>query len=244
MTVEFKTVDEALDFYWDQMLTDPATTLVGVEAMLVSTPVTHERYPHLEFYRACCFLYLGQLQEALEALDLLLDKAFNVGDQHQQRRVQNSRGMVLKSLGRFDEAAQALEASAELCQVLKMPEAEIPVRLNLANLFLELEDQVTAQWQLNLIFGLPMAQISDEWAGELEFLKARIAIGRFDFGDAQDSIKNALSVAEKLAYHHLRVNALTLLGRVHRLQGALESAVAILEDVIGDPGFELEAYSA
>lgn len=240
MPAEFSSLNEALEHYWDLMLTDPAETLVGVEALAQATPETHERYPHILFYRACSLLYLGDLDAALESFDDLLESAEQRDDLQQQRRVQNSRGMVLKSMGRFADAAQALQKSAELCQQTQSLEQEIPVRLNLSNLFLELNDVQAAQWQLSAIFNLPLSEMSDEWSGELEFLKARLSIAQYDFTRVNDSIKNALSVADKLGYNHLRVNSLTILGRLQRLQGDLDAAVETLKKVLSDPDFEFE----
>jgi hypothetical protein len=96
MTTEFTSLDDALAHYWDLMLTDPARTLAGVDALLTSTPKDHERYPHIEFYRACCFIYLGQLTRAEASLETLLVDAENKNDPQQQRRVLNSLGMVKK----------------------------------------------------------------------------------------------------------------------------------------------------
>lgn len=240
MTTEFASLDDALAHYWDLMLTDPAQTLAGVDALLTSTPKDHERYPHIEFYRACCFIYLGQLTRAEASLETLLIDAESKNDPQQQRRVLNSLGMVKKSLGQFDGAVRALEKSAELCIQFNTPEQEIPVRLNLANLFIELDDLETAEQQLTQVFHLPIANISDEWLGELEFLKARILLAKYDYSGTRDSIQNALSVAEKLGYHHLRVNSLTILGRLQRIQGQQEDAIATLQKAITDPDFENE----
>lgn len=240
MPEEFATLDDALAHYWDLMLADPAATLEGVETLLLNTSTSHERYSHIEFYHACCFIYLGQLAQAEFHLKNLNTKAIEGGDLQQQRRVLNALGMVLKSLGRFAEAAQTLEKSAELCQALNMPEAELPVRLNLANLFMELDDRITAQQQMETMAGLLVNDISDEWSGEIEFVKARLLLAEFDFTAAHEALRNALSIAEKLGYNHLRVNSLTILGRVQRLQGDISTATATLKTALSDPDFENE----
>lgn len=231
---------ERLEKAWASMIQAPRATLKQLDAIIADTDKNDLCYDTALFYRGNCLIFMADYRAAIVQLNIALDRALSKGDQHQVRRVNNALGMAYKSSGEYGKALQALETAIELSKESHFAYGQLTAQLNLADLFFEAQDYNMCEQHINEVMGLDHSDCDEEAIADLYLLQAKIFLLHLDFASTAQALDKALDIANQLNYSHLKISTLILKGRLFRLKGELTEAEAILEQVIGDPNFELE----
>jgi tetratricopeptide (TPR) repeat protein len=179
----------------------------------------------------------GNYETALVLLDEARRLAISVDDSSLRIRTGLSRGNVLFSLGRPEEASGAWEAASSEAAAAGRRELSALCRIHIARgrLFSAAGDAAAAQAVREEV-GREMAFIkSDDYYTALGWIVAGLAdkgLGRY--GDAENSVKKALEIHEKgryleqAAYDWFLIASIrSVAGQYPAAQKALESAMAL-----------------
>jgi len=200
----------------------------------IESELTEENDILLDAYRqlAECQRLLGDLDDAWATYESLIEAAEEQGDQDMVATAFDGVGVVLMMQGRFEEAREYLLKSLAIHEELEEPEGLSLSHGNLARLHVHLEDWDGAEKHIAIAKRIDEEEDNVEGIRFAELLQAEIAIGRGNYADAERQLKHLVRWYEKHGVYDDLLCAQSQLGFALRLQGKLDDAEALQQEVL------------
>ena len=225
------------------MVAQPEATLTTLRTLVNAFSAHHCSRGKALFYLGCCLVFNGDYLGAIDELRKALALAKIEKDSHQIRRIQNSLGMAYKSLGEYANAIAALDAAIDLAQQQDFLEGRITAQLNLVELYYDVGDFEAFEQTLDEVLASGFDFTNPEVTGSIRLFEGRRALIHNDYATADRVLRKALTAAHAINFAHLRINTLIELGRLQRIQGNTEHAIATLQTAVVDHDLSLEGVA-
>lgn len=200
----------------------------------IENELTEENDILLDAYRqlAECQRLLGELEDAWATYESLIEAAEEQGDQDMVATALDGLGVICMIQGRFDEAREFLLKSLAIHEELEEPEGLSLSHGNLARLHVHLEDWEGAEKHIAIAKRIDEEEDNVEGVRFAELLLAEIAIGRGNYAEAEKQLKHLVRWYEKHGVYDDLLCAQSQLGFALRLQGKLDDAEALQQEVL------------
>ena len=174
----------------------------------------------------------GELERAAEAYARALALGRQSGDDTRLLNSLNNLGLVLRELGRPDEAKVHLEESLSIRRALGMTRALVPALMNLGDLALQQDDLPTAKQR----FSEALA-VAEEDGGYLQVGYALMNLGDValregQLGEAQSMAEQGLALVRYVGEQRGIVQAQLIVARAALARGAEADALGALQEVV------------